>query len=133
MAHDKPNVEELMANLDASVKKARAARDNGRLKPVSDKRRARAATMQAARAEAEARAYGRCEANTPACPSREHRADHAHHMLRRAQGGRDVPENLLMVCEASHRWIHANPSEAYENGWLIRGNGPNHGSEKGVR
>lgn len=90
-----------------------------RLKPVSDKKRVRDAELAKARVEVAQRAFGRCEANTPACPSREHAGVHAHHVRRRSAGGGHGAENLLWVCEAAHAYIHANPAESYDAGWLV--------------
>lgn len=65
------------------------------------------------------RSYGRCEANTPACPEREHEGVHRHHIgRRRGVNGGHTADNLLNVCDAGHRFIHANPAISYENGWL---------------
>lgn len=47
------------------------------------------------------------------------RTDHIHEPLTRARGGRtDDIENMLAVCWACHRWIHDNPREATERGFL---------------
>lgn len=89
------------------------------LKRISDKKRIRDAEFAAARRIVEARAFGRCEANTPACPLREHRGVHVHHIRRRSQGGGHDPSNLLLCCEEAHAYIHANPAESYEAGWLV--------------
>lgn len=45
----------------------------------------------------------------------------AHHKLRRAQGGKNDPENLAWVCTDCHREIHDHPDDAYKEGWLVRG------------
>lgn len=74
-----------------------------------------------ARKRVEFRAFGRCEANTPACPPREHRGTQAHHRLMRSHGGDHTDENLLWVCDAAHDYVHAHPAESYDKGWLIRG------------
>ncbi|HEX7022621.1 MAG TPA: HNH endonuclease signature motif containing protein [Trueperaceae bacterium] len=62
------------------------------------------------------RASGRCEI----CgrPGLE-----MHHRRRRAQGGKDSPENLLLLCRECHDFIHHNPAWAYERGYLLRGYG----------
>lgn len=46
---------------------------------------------------------------------------HLHHRKMRSQGGPDTAANLLLVCLGCHDYIHANPVEAYENGWLVPG------------
>jgi len=28
--------------------------------------------------------------------------------------------NLVSLCRGCHTWIHANPAESYEQGWLVR-------------
>lgn len=45
-------------------------------------------------------------------------AHHAHHMLRRSQGGTDEVGNLLAVCYGCHDWIHTHPAIAKEMGFL---------------
>jgi 5-methylcytosine-specific restriction endonuclease McrA len=64
------------------------------------------------------RSGGRCEANTPACTGT---GQHFHHVLRRSQGGKHSPANLLHLCVGCHGWVHDNPAESYERGWLKRG------------
>lgn len=71
------------------------------------------------RREVEARANGRCEARIDdVC---EGRGCHAHHLLRRSQGGANDPSNLAWLCAACHGYVHANPAWAYEAGLLRRG------------
>lgn len=41
-----------------------------------------------------------------------------HHVIRRSQGGKDVPENLRSVHRRCHRYIHEHPAEAKERGFL---------------
>ncbi len=71
--------------------------------------------MDGSKAVIRSRSGGVCEAGTVACTGK---AAHAHHILMRSQGGRDDVSNLLDVCAACHRHIHANPAEAYARGWL---------------
>lgn len=47
-------------------------------------------------------------------------AAHVHHRQLRSQGGSDLPSNLLHICSPCHVTIHAQPSTAYENGWMVR-------------
>lgn len=62
------------------------------------------------------RAHGLCEAKVHEdCTGR---AEHAHHILLRSQGGSDGQENLLAVCHACHGWIHLHPGLSYELGFL---------------
>lgn len=44
---------------------------------------------------------------------------HVHHRVRRSQGGRDAAPNLITLCEACHRWVHANPYAARREGLLL--------------
>lgn len=90
------------------------------LRRRSDKAIARDAELAESRKEVLARSFGRCEANTPACHPREHAGHHLHHIRLRSQGGGHGPENLLYVCADAHAYIHANPAEAAEQGWLAR-------------
>ena len=64
-----------------------------------------------------ARAGGRCELADESCDGPFHR----HHRKLRGQGGDNQIDNLLLVCDHHHRFIHANPALSYEAGYLIRG------------
>lgn len=44
----------------------------------------------------------------------------AHHLLPRSAGGDDTPGNLLWLCAACHRYIHAHPAWSYSTGLLQR-------------
>lgn len=91
------------------------------LKKVSDKKREADAEFRKASKEVIFRSYGRCEANTPACPEREHAGAHRHHIgRRRGVNGGHTADNLLNVCFDAHRFIHENPLISYEKGWLRR-------------
>lgn len=48
------------------------------------------------------------------------RAEHAHHKAPKGMGGRgdQSPENGVDMCEASHRFVHANPAIGYATGLL---------------
>lgn len=46
---------------------------------------------------------------------------HVHHRIARSQGGRDYCQGLITLCAADHRWVHAHPHEAREDGYLLRG------------
>lgn len=71
---------------------------------------------EAARDVVKGRSGGRCEAGTfLVCVGR---GAHAHHVLRRSQGGPDTPENLLWVCPPCHGHLHANVEWAKEQGLL---------------
>ena len=48
-----------------------------------------------------------------------------HHRQPRGMGGSGDPEqhspaNLVHLCRPCHRWIEANSTEAYEQGWKVR-------------
>ena len=47
-------------------------------------------------------------------------AAHKHHRKLRSQGGDNSPANLIRVCAECHDWIHYNPAEAYEQGYLVK-------------
>jgi hypothetical protein len=91
-----------------------------RLSPVGAKTRREASAVAAFRLALHVRSGGFCEARTPACPEGRHEGVHAHHIRLRSQGGGHDPANGLLVCAASHRWIHDHPAISYANGWLER-------------
>lgn len=72
----------------------------------------------ATRQRVEKRAGRRCEARTPDCVDVP--AAQLHHRLLRSQGGGHSDENLLLVCDPCHAYIHAHPKEGYRLGWLLR-------------
>lgn len=77
-------------------------------------RRARALALNAETCAR--RAGGLCEAR---CSDRcVGRGEHAHHVIRRSQGGTDDLINLLWVCGPCHAHIHANPDLARDAGLL---------------
>lgn len=41
-----------------------------------------------------------------------------HHRMRRREGGHGV-HNLVGLCGTCHRWVHANPKAAQEQGYII--------------
>ncbi len=48
-----------------------------------------------------------------------------HERIPRSQGGSIVdPENLIGLCRYCHRWVHAHPRQATEDGWLESGKKP---------
>lgn len=57
----------------------------------------------------------RCEIGSSVC---ELRGTECHHLLPRAQGGRDEIGNCVWTCAPCHVYVHAHPAESYERGWL---------------
>jgi hypothetical protein len=41
-----------------------------------------------------------------------------HHVLPRGRGGDDHPDNLIRLCRLCHAYVHANPKESLERGWM---------------
>lgn len=41
-----------------------------------------------------------------------------HHRQRRREGGHGI-ENLVGLCTTDHRWVHANPEQAREYGYIV--------------
>lgn len=87
------------------------------MRRVSAKKRRQIDAYKVLRAEVLQRDGGYCEARLECCTFQ---AVHAHHILRRGQGGQDTYSNLLAVCDACHDWIHANVEASYESGLLLR-------------
>lgn len=73
--------------------------------------------LQKSRSVAFERADWICEARWEGCTGR---AEHAHHRLRRSQGGKHTPNNLLAVCAWCHEQIHRNPAKAFDLGHLLK-------------
>ena len=49
-----------------------------------------------------------------------HEGEQMHHRQgRRGLDPHRLP-NLLTLCSACHTYVHANPRESYENGWMVR-------------
>lgn len=85
----------------------------------SPQRRAKAAAMHDASEARQRLTGGLCEGHTPVCLSGRHPGDHAHHVHRRSQGGKDDVENLRWLCWEGHAWVHDNPAKAAEKGLLL--------------
>ena len=64
------------------------------------------------------RCRGVCEACGGAACSGP--VSHVHHRLRRAHGGGNDETNLIAVSAACHERVHANPTESYRRGLLVR-------------
>lgn len=62
------------------------------------------------------RSNGWCEIVHLDCTGR---ASEIHHRLTRSQGGGHELVNLLHLCAAGHRFVHAQPKLSYERGWLL--------------
>jgi hypothetical protein len=68
------------------------------------------------------RAGGRCQAQVPdVC---EGRGVHAHHLLRRGQGGLDELDNLAWLCGSCHGHVHRRVAWSYTVGLLRRRTDP---------
>jgi hypothetical protein len=53
------------------------------------------------------------------------RAVLCHHRRRRSrQGALTLEQNCSALCDECHTWIHANPDEANQLGWLVREGDP---------
>lgn len=64
------------------------------------------------------RADGFCEAsNFPVCTGFPGPIHH-----RKISGREHTVSNCVHICDACHRWIHANPAVSYEQGWLVKMN-----------
>ena len=92
------------------------------LKKVSDKRKKELALYSKRKkeyfkdlAEKQGRDFPLCEI----CGKEE--ATDWHHVLPLGRGGKlNQPEELMLATGfRCHRWIHDNPREAKENGWLV--------------
>jgi len=94
------------------------------LKRRSRKETARLARYQKARAAVAERSGFRCEARTRKCEGRLHQV---HHRKGRDGDLIDDLDLLLGVCVWCHAYIHENPAESYERGWLIKRNGEGNG------
>lgn len=87
----------------------------GKAKP---KRPATDQVPEAVRTQVRYRSGGRCEASiADVCTGR---AEHQHHVVTRGRGGQHTAQNLLDVCGACHRHVHAHPVWATEHGFLAR-------------
>lgn len=96
----------------------------GRLASVGQ-RKARTLTAERQfRQQVRINAGGLCQIHSPACPPGRHEGHHAHHLCTadRRSGVHD-PARGLLACDAGHRYLHANPAEAYAAGWLLRSGG----------
>jgi hypothetical protein len=63
------------------------------------------------------RSGGVCEASTPVCTGM---GVHVHHKAGRTGPNPHDPAGLLHVCSSCHVHIHANPTESYDHGWLVK-------------
>lgn len=73
-------------------------------------------SARSARVAVRLRSGNRCEARVE-CNGAE--GVLFHHRKRRAQGVVESDANLLRLCDACHKWIHANPAKSYELGLLV--------------
>lgn len=96
----------------------------GRIRQQGAKANRERPALDAFRTAIAQRSRGLCELGTLACPPGPHPAAHAHHLAPsdRDRGIHD-PDRGLAACARGHAYVHANPAEAYERGWLIRDGG----------
>lgn len=87
-----------------------------RIRQVSKKREARNREYSKVRETVAARDL--CEAQVPGVC--EGRGVHAHHILRRSQGGLDTVDNLAWLCGPCHGHVHQHPEWAFGVGLLRR-------------
>jgi hypothetical protein len=83
---------------------------------VSEKQRLIRSELRQSRKAIIARSGGRCEARLEGICAGE--GQHAHHVVRRSQGGTHAPDNLKWVCGICHYYIHAQPAKAMSLGLL---------------
>lgn len=87
-----------------------------RIRPVSEKRKAKEPERRACVAAVMKRAGRKCEIRLPCC-TRE--AVDVHEILTRAQLGSPTdPANCLAACRACHQHLHHNPAEANALGFI---------------
>lgn len=86
-----------------------------RLRAESAKQRRHRAQMKLVTPELIDRAGMMCECGEADC-FRE--GQHAHHVIRRSQGGTDELSNLKWLSWECHARVHANPKWAFERGLL---------------
>jgi hypothetical protein len=84
-----------------------------------------AGDMALAREAILVRSRGLCEGNWEGvCPPGPHPGRDAHHVQLKAQGGPDIPENLLFLCRKVHRYAHdVDRAGAEARGIIARGTG----------
>lgn len=89
--------------------------------PGSVSKRAAAAKRAATYADCRRTIWGRCKGHCELCGcALGFESMHSHHRLLRSAGGKDCPSNLLALCYRDHmHTIHAHPTRAMENGWII--------------
>jgi hypothetical protein len=61
-----------------------------------------------------------------------------HHRRPKSKGGTSLgwvnaAANGVVLCEAHHRQVHANPTESYANGFLVRANGIQRSDEVAIK
>lgn len=42
-----------------------------------------------------------------------------HHRRIRSQGGKDDPDNLILLCQRHHNHVHAHPTESRKSGLIV--------------
>jgi 5-methylcytosine-specific restriction endonuclease McrA len=64
------------------------------------------------------RAMGMCEI----CKAKA--GDVIHHRKLRSQGGTNALANLMLLCDACHRYVHGHPAMSYAAGYLLHRSDP---------
>ena len=121
------SVERYRAAVRTTEKATRAPRKRVRaLTPQQERKRVEDAEYRRQRELRLVRAKGRCEfvfhgpADLSFVLDCDRPATETHHIKQRStQVDHDV-ENLRALCTTHHRYIHANPTWAEENGWIVR-------------
>jgi hypothetical protein len=68
--------------------------------------------------QVKSRSAGAREVRSKVCTGR---GEQIHHVVRRSQIAGHHADLMLDSCHACHTYLHANPAEAYEHGWLKHG------------
>ena len=107
---------------DEAVKRSPIQRRT-RMRFVSDMQKKRQMQLNISRRLIVARSHNFCESGRYC----GHTGEHAHHVVRRSQGGSNGIENLLWLCHQCHEWIHTHVAEARELGLLASKVAPGRG------
>lgn len=87
------------------------------MRQISDKRKAYNKELDALRPEILQRGCEYAKNGGTATPCRGPLV--AHHTLPRSHGGKNTRSNLMCLCDAHHRHVHAHPEWARSAGYLV--------------